>query len=145
MASFPAGIFSPRALVNLPGIVYDVLKTKILFAEDHNRLADEVVAIETTLGENPQGAYATVAARLADIPAVLPVWVKVAPTGVIDGNNAIFTLPSVPIAGSFALSLARQPQIEGLDYTVSDGTITYATAPDASLASEPHVAQYQTQ
>lgn len=67
MASFPGAIANLRALVNRAGSVYDALKTKVFYAEDHNLLIDEVEAIENTLGINPDGAYTTVALRLAGI------------------------------------------------------------------------------
>jgi len=73
-------------------------------------------------------------------------WKLVSVNGTIDGNNTTFTL-----AGSIApydpnsmqLSLARQPQIQGIDYTISGTTITYVTAPPSSLSGEPHICQYQ--
>jgi hypothetical protein len=64
MADFPASTFTPRTTQNLPGITYDPTKTKIGFAEDYSLPAAEIVAIENTLGHNPQGAYATVRAWL---------------------------------------------------------------------------------
>lgn len=69
MADFPASIFEPRTTENQPGITYDPTKTKIQFAEDYSLPAAEVAAIESTLGINPQGAYATVAAWLAALQA----------------------------------------------------------------------------
>lgn len=49
MATFPTAEYEPRELTNLNGIVFDELDTKILFAEDYNLLAGEVVAIESYL------------------------------------------------------------------------------------------------
>lgn len=73
-------------------------------------------------------------------------WWKV--TGTIDGNNTSFSIATA--AGSdFLLVLGRQPQAQdvGADtwdysYTVGAGTttITYHTAPDASLSGQPHQA-----
>jgi hypothetical protein len=73
-------------------------------------------------------------------------WRLVDVNGTIDGNNVTFTLngsitPFDP--NSMQLSLARQPQIQGIDYTISGTTITYITPPPASLAGQPHIAQYQ--
>lgn len=65
MADFPASIFTPRTTENLNGIVYDDTKTKEVFAEDYSLPAAEIVAIETTLGVDPQGSEATVSARIA--------------------------------------------------------------------------------
>lgn len=64
MADFPGAIASLRTVDNLPGITYDATKTKQLFAEDINLMAEEVMAIESTLGVNPEGAYPTVVDRL---------------------------------------------------------------------------------
>lgn len=143
MADFPGSIFSPRTLVNLPGISFDPTQTKNLFAEDVNSPNAEIVAIETTLGLNPQGSYDTVADRLDAIPSTLPTWWKETPTGDFDGSNAVFSLSETPILHSLALSLARQPQIEGVDFTLSGNIITFSAPPDASLSGEPFQAQYQ--
>lgn len=65
MADFPTGIFAPRTTENLPGITYEPTKTKTSFAEDYSLPAAEIVAVEETLGENPQGASSTVSDRIA--------------------------------------------------------------------------------
>jgi len=64
MSDYPNGVYSPRTKANKLGVVYDETKSTQLFAEDITKLDDEVVAIETELGENPKGIYATVAANL---------------------------------------------------------------------------------
>lgn len=56
----------------------------------------------------------------------------ITPTGVIDGTNATFTLPSAPNpAGSLKLYLNSLYMTEGagLDYTLSGTTITYTIPP----------------
>jgi hypothetical protein len=60
MADFPSTIFEPRTLENVPDHEFDAAKTKRIYAEDFNLPNAEIVAIETTLGENPQGDYASV-------------------------------------------------------------------------------------
>lgn len=65
MADFPTSIFSQRTLTNAPGQTFDPTKTTRLYAEDIQQLGDEVTAIETILGENPQGDYSTVSERIA--------------------------------------------------------------------------------
>lgn len=67
MALFPASIFNPRTMENRPGAVYDEEKTKVIFAEDFNFGHEEIVAIEDTLGVNPQGDFDTVGDRLDSI------------------------------------------------------------------------------
>lgn len=64
MANYPTSIFEPREVENLPGYSYDSTKKRVQFAEDYSLPAAEIVAIEETLGVNPQGDYATVADRL---------------------------------------------------------------------------------
>ncbi len=64
MADFPASIYDQRALENYPGEVFDATKTRRLYAEDMVQLGDEITAIESTLGLNPQGTYSTVVERL---------------------------------------------------------------------------------
>jgi hypothetical protein len=73
-------------------------------------------------------------------------WKYVDVDGVIDGTNTVFTLHGsiTPFdSNSMQITLARQPQLQGIDYELSGTTITYITPPDASLAGNPHVAQYQ--
>ena len=60
MADFPNTIYEQRELENLPGIVFDALQPRNLFAEDILNLANEIIAIETVLGIEPAGEYETV-------------------------------------------------------------------------------------
>jgi hypothetical protein len=87
------------------------------------------------------------AKMITDIGANLQQpWKLVTVSGTINGINTVFTLNgsiSPYDANSLQLSLARQPQIQGIDYTLSGVTITYTTPPDKSLAGQPHYAQYQ--
>ena len=71
-------------------------------------------------------------------------WQYVNVQGTIDGVNKVFTITPVPFdSASMQIRLDRQPQEQGIDYTILGGTLTYITAPDASLAGQPHVGQYQ--
>jgi len=67
MADYPGAIYSPRTKTNRSGVVYDAAKETVIFAEDISKDDAEVVAIETELGLLPKGAYASVAAYLADL------------------------------------------------------------------------------
>lgn len=69
MANFPTTIFNGRQVANRAGVVYDSGKQQVFYAEDHNLLVDEVEAIETILGINPQGDWTSVADYLAGIEA----------------------------------------------------------------------------
>lgn len=63
-------------------------------------------------------------------------------SGTINSTNVTFTLSHTPSPASFLqLQLGRQPQIQNVDYTISGATITYTTAPDASLTGL-HYAYY---
>jgi hypothetical protein len=64
-ASYPDAIFEPREKQNRSGVVYDADKKQVIFVEDITYLDDEVVAIETILGVNPEGEADTLAERLA--------------------------------------------------------------------------------
>lgn len=58
-------------------------------------------------------------------------------SGTIDGSNTTFTV-SHTITGAITLFLANSMYQNGVDYTFSGTTITYTTAPDASLSGQPH-------
>lgn len=72
MADYPNTITDPRVVANKPGTEYDAAKTTRLFAEDHNGLADEIVAIQTELGTNPKGTKTDVKTRISDIETLVP-------------------------------------------------------------------------
>lgn len=50
--TYPSDIYEQRPLENLPGLEYDPLNNKTLFAEDILRLGREIEQIEDTLGLN---------------------------------------------------------------------------------------------
>jgi len=50
--TYPSDIYEQRPLENLPGLEYDPLNKKTLFAEDILRLGHEIEQIEDTLGLN---------------------------------------------------------------------------------------------
>lgn len=65
MADYPSSIYEPREVVNQEGHEFDPDKTNIMFAEDKTDSDDEIVAIETELGLNPKGEFASVAAAIS--------------------------------------------------------------------------------
>lgn len=65
-----------------------------------------------------------------------------APTGVIDGANATFTLAYTPSAGSVHLYLNGLRQRPTTDYGVAGNTITY-TAGAKPQAGDNHLADYR--
>ena len=80
-AIYPGGTYSPRTKENKPGVEYNADKSTIGYVEDVTKLDDEVVAIETELGINPKGDWASVAAAIADLK-------QVSITFIIDGGGA---------------------------------------------------------
>lgn len=64
MAQYPGAIPTLREVENDEGVIYDANAKKVVFAEDINKLAEEIVALATILGVNPQNAFATVSARI---------------------------------------------------------------------------------
>lgn len=64
MATYPNNLYEPRNFENLPGLNRLTADKKNLYAEDLNETNAEIVAIETILGKNPNGAYASVKAWL---------------------------------------------------------------------------------
>lgn len=69
MSDYPGAVDTFRSPDNVPGNSYDPAKTTAIFSEDFSTRSEAIVAIEETLGTDPQGASATVKARLAAIEA----------------------------------------------------------------------------
>lgn len=69
--------------------------------------------------------------------------VQETPTGDIDGVNTEFTLSHTPVSGTLILYLNGQFMHPTSDYTVTDDTITFVTAPDVSLSGLPFTAIYE--
>ena len=67
MADFPDAVYSPRTKENKADVIYEPLKKTNSFAEDITKLDDEVIAIETELGANPKGAFASLKARIVSL------------------------------------------------------------------------------
>lgn len=58
-------------------------------------------------------------------------------SGTIDGVNKTFTVTHT-IVGAITLFLSNSMYQNIVDYTFTGTTITYVTAPDASLSGQPH-------
>ena len=66
------------------------------------------------------------------------------PTGDVNGINDTFTLAHAPSpAASLLLELNGQVQTQGVEYTLSGLTITFASPPAADLAGLPFKAFYR--
>lgn len=64
-------------------------------------------------------------------------------TGTINGSNTTFSV-ATSMASALVLYLAGSPYQPGVDFTVSGTTITFTTAPSASLAGQPFWIAYAT-
>lgn len=67
MATYPDNLPALRQVENDPGVAYDALQKNVVFAEDVNNIAAEILAIATELGTLPKGSFADVETRLADM------------------------------------------------------------------------------
>lgn len=106
MADYPNSVYSPRTKANKAGVAYDAAKTTIGYAEDVTKLDDEVVAIETELGANPKGVYASVAAFLSDL--LTKVGLKqTLYDAVVATSGGDYTLPSAAFADGKAKVFIR--------------------------------------
>lgn len=95
MTTYPGAIDEFRETQNLPGITYDSEDTTTVYAEDTNDHSDAIVAIETTLGVEPQGDSDTVADRLASLEALIATLDdRYYPVGSIYGNGSNSTNPA---------------------------------------------------
>jgi len=76
MATYPSGIYEPRTKNNKEGVEYVAGEDTTLFAEDVVNDDNEIVAIETELGTDPSGIYATVKSNL------VALWLKITNRGI---------------------------------------------------------------
>lgn len=113
MADYPASIYTPRTVENLPGESFDAAQTKTCFAEDINNPNAEIVAIETELGLEPKGAYDDVADRLDHVLALPP-----------GGSTEPDTIPYVDGSG------VLKEDVDLLSYVEDDNRVTLGGAID---------------
>lgn len=88
MTDFPDSVYEPRTKENKIGTVYDANRTRTAYAEDITKLDDEVVAIENTLGLNPEGESDTVNERIAILETPSPLTMEIK---VLDDNTVLTT------------------------------------------------------
>jgi hypothetical protein len=58
------------------------------------------------------------------------------PSGNINGNNTVFTIPTIPMANTL-LVWKNFPLIPNVGYTISDNIITFAEAPQPATEQKP--------
>jgi hypothetical protein len=101
-------------------------------AAQHANVNDAVEAVEATLGVNPQGAYADVAARLAALAGSTPRQEAVATQNITGADVALADLLNfAPVSAAGVLLILNgvvQRQGVGFDYTIAGQTITWLAA-----------------
>jgi len=124
MSDYPSGIYSPRTKNNKSGVVYTPANDTVNYSEDVVFLDQEIVAIETELGLNPKGAFASVLARLNDVDEDIATIVTI-------HNN--LSSKQGGIAGEYYhLSSAQVDKLDGIEASaevnnISDGNATDLT------------------
>ena len=111
---FPADIYTQRETENLPGIVYDATKKQNLYSEDIQNLGGEINAIETILGVNPQGSYATTKEYIDAINVGLANLLSV--ISIVSGKVGICT--STPVS-LFSIGSSSQFQVDAFGNVTS--------------------------
>lgn len=151
MADFPSAIYAPRTIENRPGVVYDANDTKTFFAEDHEQVTGEVVAIENALGANLANlglngwlSLATIPTLQAsddpvytlrfasDMTAILAVGQKIKLTQ--HGSVKYFIIVSV---GAYTGGNTDVDVYGGTDYDMENTTTYPVTLPYYSISHAP--------
>lgn len=86
-AEYPDAIATFRTVENRPGVVYNPSDTKNFYAEDLEKVDDEIVALQTELGTNPKGSFADVAAALAHLLRQCAFFAKSTESFSLSGNG----------------------------------------------------------
>ena len=131
-ASYPSAIFVQRDLENVAGVAFDPTKKTRYYAEDLQNIAAAISAIQTTLGINPQGAYATVKDWLSALGGGGLTLTKVLSTDAVDGSRVAFSFANLPVF----CNKDGQMLDEGDGYAVAGSgpwTLTFDEAPVSIL------------
>lgn len=110
MADFPGAIAEPRVVENVDGTVYDPEETTRIFAEDVNGANEEIVAIEETLGINPQGSEDTVDERIG-----------VAESDIVALDSAVDSMNTLPSQFDIAAALGAPVYATSLNFPLIGG------------------------
>lgn len=139
---YPADIYDPRVMQNRPGVEYDETDLLRIFAEDFNNDRDNIVAIQETLGLNPQGTYTTVDDRLDGIE----VDIAAAEGDISDLQADVSALESLLFCRKFFI----RSTFESIDMWLKSGTVVLEGAncmciqTAASLNAEAFAEIYET-
>lgn len=125
--TYPSDIYEQRPLENLPGLEYDPLNKKTLFAEDIEAIGSEVTGIENTLGVGLSNIETMINS------AIVQSWDIRFPVGTIYGNGQSMTNP-----GEFMGFGAWEPYAEGrvVAGIAADGTFDTI---GKTLGEEDHI------
>lgn len=97
---------------------------KLLWDKDLNRpLNPRVISKQTTGGKKRTPVDQVFIGNFLLIE-------NITPSGTLDGNNMIFTLPQLPIPGSEHIILNGLLQDDGLDYIINGNIIEFILAPN---------------
>lgn len=104
-------------------------------------MINATVAIESTLGLNPQGGYGTVAERFSSLEAgTTHAHTRVDLTSQITGANNVFTLPTTPSQGEALLVFYNGVQAEqGSDYLLDTDELVFLNTTPAADPDYPQV------
>lgn len=110
-----------RAVENDSGVAYDPLQTNVVFAEDINNIAAEILAIATELGSLPKGSFADVAARLTDMTSKTATAQSTANGKANKQNGVIVRLGS---NGYASYEKVRNSAAQNAEYWIEEGMST---------------------
>lgn len=96
MSEYPGSLPTYRDVDNQAGATYEPSEESTIFAEDIETLRDDLIAIAATLGLDPQGAYASVVARLNAVATSLTTL----DTDKVEIGGDLAGTPSAPIIKS---------------------------------------------
>lgn len=132
-------------LITFIGDFFKKTTIKIQPTAEHYNTPQKVIVVDPFTGKAMDWSRAlsgkqqrSTGTSIAGGPSGTTSVMSVLINGTIDGVNTVFTLASTPANGILYISIGRQEQVEGTDFTRSGDTITYTTAPDISLSGYPH-------
>jgi hypothetical protein len=146
MSDYPNAIFAPRTTENKSGVVYTPSKTTVGYAEDYSLPADEMVAVQTELGTNASGAYATVKAWLTALAAAIAnVYTKDEVDSLVGGANFafFFTDTASDLGSTFiadpAFPSVAESTLTSASYGIVDDQLLFRFATDAGQPTFPTI------
>lgn len=121
MATYPDNLPALREVENDPGVAYDALQKNVVFAEDVNNIAAEILAIATELGTLPKGSFADVKTRLADMTTKTATAQSTANSKANKQNGVVVELDSI---GYVSYDKTRNGATQNTAYWLETGSAT---------------------